>query len=106
MERNVTGCKPPLGGWPGVCARGSSRGLDGCLRRTMDVKRPEQHPASGGHILNRPLKGCLIGLRRSVKSADLPDKLERRVVELVIRGLAIGLAQPFDVSAHRWTFLR
>src|SRR5207245_1383468 len=42
----------------------------------------------------------LVGLRRRVEAADLADELQRRVVQLVISGLAVGLPQTLDVSAH------
>src|SRR2546425_4879276 len=77
------------------------RMLDGCFGlRSTDVKRVEQHPTRGGHIPHGRIERYLVGLRRRVKATDLADELQRRVVQLVISGLAVGLPQTLDVSAH------
>jgi len=81
--------------------------LDGCFGlRSTDVKRVEQHPTRGGHIPHGRIERRLVGLRRRVKATDLADELQRRVVQLVVSGLAAGLPQTLDVSAHGGTLLR
>src|SRR3989442_15833644 len=83
------------------------RMLDGCFGlRSTDVKRGEQHPTRGGHIPHGRIERRLVGLRRRVKATDLADELQRRVVQLVISGLAVGLPQTLDVSAHGRALLR
>src|SRR5437870_12711657 len=75
--------------------------LDGCFGlRSTDVKRVEQHPTRGGHIPHGRIERYLVGLRRRVKATDLADELQRRVVQLVTSGLAVGLPQTLDASAH------
>jgi hypothetical protein len=71
-----------------------------------DVQRPEEHPTGGGHIPNGRIERRFVGLRRSVKATDLADELQRRVVKFVVSGLAAGLPQTLDVSAHGRALLR
>ncbi len=80
---------------PSCCAGsvGFNRSLDGCFgRMTTDVKRPEQRLRGCAHIPYSLIERGLVGLRRSVKATDLADELERRVVKLMLGGLAIRAA--------------
>jgi len=47
---------------------------------TPNMQRTEQHPAGGGHILNRTIKRGLVGLRGMVEAADLANELQGGVV--------------------------
>jgi len=60
------------------------------------VKRVEQHRTRGRHIPH----GRIADLRRRVEAPDLANELPRRVVQLVVSGLAIWLPQTFEASAH------
>jgi hypothetical protein len=63
-------------------------------------KGAKELPGDRRDVAHRPVERRLIGLRRSVKAADLPDELQGGIVELRIRRSVIGVAEPFDVSTH------
>jgi len=65
-----------------------------------DVERSEEHPTRGGHVLHSGIERRFIGLRWSVKATDFADELQRRIVQLMICGLAVRLSQTLDVSTH------
>ena len=94
LRRRRDGGKEPRGG--DEAALHSDCGL----RLTPDVQRTEQHPARGGHVTYGTVERGLVGLGGRVEAADLAHELQRGVVQLVVGGRMIGVAQAFDVSAH------
>src|SRR6476661_4249104 len=60
----------------------------------------EQRPPRRGDLAYGRIERGLVGARRRPESADLTHELKRRVVQLLIGRLVIGVAEAFDVPAH------
>lgn len=61
------------------------------------VKEPPTRPR---HLADRGVERLLVGVRRGMKAADLPNELERGVVELLVCGGVPRGPEPLDVPAH------
>jgi len=90
-----------------LCAesfRGPGPGFGGflfaVLGRRGGFQRAEQPVCSGGYFVNRNQERCFIGLRRFVKTGDLPYELERRSLDFPGGDWRVKVKKRLDVSAH------
>src|SRR5262245_24085867 len=66
----------------------------GCLESSQQLMR------RSGDRRYRAIEGSFISLRRARRTAELPDELQRGVMDLVIRRRWIKVEQRFYVPAH------
>jgi hypothetical protein len=64
-------------------------------------ERMEKTSQDISYFVDSGLKRSFISLRRFVKSADLPDKLQRSGFDFLIRYGRIEVEEGFYVSAHK-----
>jgi hypothetical protein len=64
------------------------------------VQGIEQRAGRGGHIANGGIERLLIHAGGGVEPADLPNELERRVMQLLIARSVSRDPEPLNVSAH------
>src|SRR5665213_1346856 len=95
MERNDLIAEP---------FRGASFGfrslLFPILRRRDSIERTEKASRDARDFIHRVLKQLFVGLGWFVKSADLPDKLERSGANFFICHGWIEVEKGLDISAH------
>src|SRR6185312_1912819 len=60
----------------------------------------DQSARGSGDFLDGTIKHCAVGLGRAVESAELPDELEGRVSNLLVRRGWLKVKKRLDVSAH------
>lgn len=65
-----------------------------------DVQRLKQDTTRPSDVSHRTIEGLLIDLRRGVESADLADKLQRGVVQLLVGRGMTRASQALNVPAH------
>jgi hypothetical protein len=68
--------------------------------RRGGFQRAEQPVCSGGYFVNRNKERCFIGLRRFVKTGDLPYELEGRSLNFPGGDWRVKVKKRLDVSAH------
>src|SRR5437763_15371717 len=89
--------------WAGRCrSSGASRGR---VRASCCGSRPRRQPLeqalrAGRDVTDRRLEDRGVGLRRNAIAADLPDELERCLVNFLVARLAVGAAEDLDASTH------
>ena len=69
-------------------------------RRSIRDKRVKQLVRGFGHLVNRPAECDLVCFRGSREAAQLPDELQGRGKDFLIRGRRLEIVQSFDVSTH------
>jgi hypothetical protein len=67
---------------------------------SSNLQRVKQSPTGRSDFPDRLIERRLIGLRRRVEPADLPNELKGGVVKLLLTWLFMWTSQPLDVSAH------
>jgi hypothetical protein len=65
-----------------------------------DMEIVKEPPACSCHLTDRGVEHLLVGVRGSMETADLPNELERGVVQLLVGGGVPRGSEPFDVPAH------
>ena len=68
--------------------------------RSAGHQRVEQGGGRLGDFIDRPIERGLVGSGRSGKSTNLPDELQSRQPDFVIRRRRFEVVQRFDVSTH------
>jgi hypothetical protein len=69
-----------------------------------DMERLKQHSRGTGYILDGGVECNLVGSRRRIEPADLPDELKRSVMQLLVCRVMSRVPESFDVSAHISSF--
>ena len=86
----------------GVTFRGAGarfRSFDFAIaRRRGRDERIQQFVRRLGHLFNRAIERFLVGFRRLGEPAELPDKLQRRRMDLFISRGRFEVVQRFDIS--------
>lgn len=70
------------------------------LRRRDGFERTKQPSGDAGDFIHCVLEQLFVGLGWFVKSADLPDELERSGANFFIRHGWIEVKEGLDISAH------
>ena len=73
-------------------------------RRRVSDQRFEQMMRDMGNVIDRAIESGLVRLRRLGESGQLPNKLERRRTDLVIRRRWTKIMQGLNSSAHTESF--
>src|ERR1041384_1534412 len=69
-------------------------------RRRICNQRIEQLPRSLCHLLNSPIEHFFVRLRRLCKTAQLPNELQRRRTNFLLRCGRFEVMKRFDISTH------
>jgi hypothetical protein len=76
-------------------------GLDGAIaRRSIGDESAQQLVRSPRDLLDRAIERCLIGLRRSIETAQLAHELQGGRMDLLVRRGRLEIMKRPDVSAH------
>jgi hypothetical protein len=59
-----------------------------------------------GHLIDRPVKSRFIGLGWPGEATQLPNELQSRCTDFLLRGRWMEIMQSFDVSTHVLSSLR
>src|SRR4051794_14189850 len=70
------------------------------LRRRGRLQRTEQPVRDASDLIDSRIERGLVRPRRLVEAADLPDELQRRGEDLLLRHRGLKVKQRPDVSAH------
>jgi hypothetical protein len=84
-------------GRPGAGSRGLNLTI---ARRNIRDKRIKQLVRGFGHLVNRPAKCDLVCFGGSREAAQLPDELQGRGMDFLVRGRRFEIVQSLDVSTH------
>jgi hypothetical protein len=68
--------------------------------RRSGFQRTEKPVCSGGYFVNRNKERCFVGLRRFVKTGDLPYELEGRSLDFPGGDWRVKVKKSLDISAH------
>jgi hypothetical protein len=60
----------------------------------------DQSARGGGHVIDGAIERRFVGARWSIRAAQLPDELESRCSDFVIRGRRFEVRERLDISAH------
>lgn len=63
-------------------------------------ERADQPGCRRGHGIDGLIESLLVGARRLVRSTQLPDKLDRRQPDLILRSWRLKIRQALDATAH------
>jgi hypothetical protein len=68
--------------------------------RASNLQRPEQSSTCCRDVPDRFMEGRFVSPRRGVEPADLPNELQRGIVQLLLGRHLVWAPQLLDVSAH------